>query len=321
VSLTKVLGAYPVLRQWDHTLTLTLGHQHRTSDRAFEAYETGFVSRDDGRDALFGEDHLLSARLDYRIGDAQNEIAAMLEVGGSSEAFSERPGSPRFNANRLVLTATKTAGLGPFTGLARLALGVGSDRLSPQKWFRLGAASVETRWRSDAHRVLAAAPAAPQDDLHFFAFSGIGPVGYLRRDLLVPISPELLRLTRTTDVAFSNSLLAGSLALRSSLPRIAGLDRTWRAVLAPLQVEVFSGIGALNLYDFAFDHFVADAGFGVHYDVSALRLGRDLITQSDVLSELRLVAKFPVWVSDPEVIGPDEDAFGFRWLVGIETRL
>jgi len=326
VSLTKVLGAHPVLRRWDHTLTLTLGHQHRTSDRAFEALKVSSPffdasQRPDplGLDSGFEEDHLLSARLDYRIGDGSNQIAAFGEVGGSASSFDDVLGFPS-NANRLFVTATKTRSLGPFSGLARVAVGLGADRLGSQKWFGLGAPSIESRWRSHAYRVLAAAPDDPQDDLHFFALSGVGPVAYLLREPrpLGTFEP----VARTPYPMTGTRLVAGALALRSGLPPIAGLDRTWRAVLAPLQVEVFSGVGALGRPggDFV-GEFVADAGFGVRYDVSALRLGRDLITQSDVLSGLRLVAKFPVWASDPEAIGPDEDAFGFRWLVGIETGL
>jgi hypothetical protein len=325
VSLTKVLGIHPVLRSWDHTLTLTLGHQHRTSDRAFEAFGDGAfdptrLNDAYGLDAIFGKDHLLAARLGYRLGDARSEIAVALEVGGSSGSFSERPGSPRFDANRLLLTATKTADLGPLTGLARFALGVGSDRLSPQKQFRLGAASVETRWRSHAYRVLAAAPAAPQGDLHFFALSGVGPVGYLLRE---PIALGPSEFTaRSFSPTTGTRLLAGTLTLGTGFPRVPDLGPEWQAALAPLRFEVFSGFGSLGQPggDF-FDTFVADAGVGVRYDVSALRLAPGLIAQSDVLSGLRLVAKFPVWVSEPEAIGPDEDAFGFRWLVGIETGL
>jgi hypothetical protein len=324
VSLTKVLGAYPVLRDWDHTLTFTLGHQHRTSDRAFQDFDP-FFERPTfdleflGLDSGFDEDHLLSARLDYRIGDDDDEIAAFAEVGGSISSQDDLFGRPS-NANRLFVTATKTSGTGPFTGLARVAVGLGADRLSPQKRFGLGTPSIESRWRSHAYRVLAAAPEAPQDDLHFFALSGVGPVAYLLRKPIALGSSDFT--TRSLAPITGTRLVAGSLALRSGLPTIAGLDRTWRAVLAPLQFEVFSGVGALGLPggDFV-GEFVADAGFGVRYDVSALRLGRDLIAQSDVLSGLRLVAKFPVWASDPEVIGPDEDAFGFRWLVGIETGL
>ncbi len=325
VSLTKVLGRYPTLRGWDHALSLTLGHQHRTSDRAFEAYDNNLFGDPllydaDGRDALFGEDHLLSARLDYRIGDGRSGIAAALEVGGSSDTFVDRAGSRRYNANRVVLEAAKAAALGPFTGLARFALGVGSDRLSPQKLFRLGASSVETRWRSDAYRVLAAPFAAPQGDLHFVALSGVGPVAYLRRDVFAALPPDGVGFVRGPDLDFSNSLLAGTLALHLPV-RVPGLGRSAQRVLGPLGVELFSGIGMLRLDAFDFDALAADAGVGLGYDLGALAQVSGLVAQSDVLRGLHLVAKFPVWASEPERIGPDEDPLGFRWLVGVEAGL
>ncbi len=114
-------------------------------------------------------------------------------------------------------------------------------------------------------------------------------------------------------------LLAGTLALRFGVPTVPGLDAEWQAFLAPLQFEVFSGIGSLRRSGGVFLDAVADAGFGVRYDVPSFALLRGVVAQSDVLSGLRLSAKFPLWVSDPDRIGPDEEAFGFRWLVGVET--
>lgn len=336
VSLTKVLGRYPTLRRWDHALTFTLGHQHRTTDRAFEDFDPVSSFPEDlsfpdafGLDAGFSEDHLLSARLDYRIGDAENEVTATVEVGGALGDYEQslpRAFAPneRFDANRVFLTATKAAGLGPFTGVARLALGVGSDRLSPQKQFRLGASSVETAWRSDAYRVLAAVPDDPQRDAHFFALSGIGPVAYLAR------APYPLDagaggpfMTGPSQRIAGTGLLAGSIALRLSPSRLPILYRAAHEVLSPLQFELFSGVGALasRLSNSLWDDFVADAGVGLRYDLGALGRYSDLIAQSDVLRGLHLVAKFPVWASKPERIGPSEEGFSFRWLVGVEAGL
>jgi hypothetical protein len=322
VAFTKVLGAYPVLRDWDHTLTLTLAHQNRTSDRAFEDFDPLVTFAEDdtfGADTGFDDAHVLSARLDYRVGDEASEIAAFLEVGGGLGESEFVSGDGAFNANRFHVTATKAGSVGPFTGLARFALGVGGEQLAPQKWFGLGAASVESRWRSDAYRVLVAAPDDPQDDFHFFAFSGVGPVAYLLGEPYLPVADEIVQ--RSPYPTTGTKLIAGTLALRSGLPRVPGLDPTWQALLAPLEFEVFSGFGSLSPGVHFSSDFVADAGIGVQYDVGALRLPRGLVAQSDVLSGLRLVAKFPVWASDPDQLGPDADAFAFRWLVGIETGL
>jgi hypothetical protein len=323
VAFTKTLGAYPTLRGWDHTLTLTLAHQHRFSDRAFEDFDplVTFTSADAfGLDTGFDDAHVLSARLDYRIGDEASEIAAFVEVGGSLGESEFLPSYATSNAHRLYVTATKSGHVGPFTGLARAALGVGADRLAPQKWFGLGAASAETRWRSDAYRVLAAAPDDPQDDAHLFALSGVGPVAYLLGEPY-EYNPLAAPTIRRPYPATGTKLIAGTLALRSGLPRMPGLDAMWQALLAPLEFEVFSGVGSLSPGTHFSSHFVADAGLGVRYDVGALDVARGLIQQSDVLSGLRLVAKFPLWVSDPAAIGPDEEALGFRWLLGIETGL
>ncbi|MEM1042424.1 MAG: M1 family metallopeptidase [Bacteroidota bacterium] len=333
VSLTKVLGRYPTLRRWDHSLTFTLGHQHRVTGRAFEDFDA-FPTRLDTRSGLtfpdafgldtgFGEDHLVSARLDYRIGDARGEVTVTGEIGGAMGIYEDSAPAfavgSEFNANRLWMTATKATDLGPFEGVARLALGIGSDRLSPQKRFRLGASSVETAWRSDAYRVLAAVPDDPQRDGQFFALSGIGPVAYLVRE--PSLTADGIRLPRSNQPTSGTSLIAGSLALRLGPARLLGLSRSAEAVLAPLRLEVFSGFGGVT------SDFAADAGLGVRYDLGALaplaRASRlaGLVAQSDVLRGLHLVAKFPVWASEPDRIGPDEEAFGFRWLVGIEAGL
>ncbi len=339
VSLTKVLGRYPTLHSWDHTLTFTLGHQHRTTDRAFEDFDpiSPFPADFDftdayGLDTGFGEDHLLSARLDYRVGDARNEFTASVEIGGATGQYEDSFPGPdavsSLNANRLLVTATKTTGLGPLEGVARFAVGLGSNRLSPQKQFRLGASSVETAWRSDAYRVLAAVPGNPQADGHFFALSGIGPTAYLlRKPYPLPTDFPFVSPPQNQRIA-GNELLAGTLALRLPV-RFAGQSQEMQALLAPLRLEVFSGFGAVtsSVANFDLDDFVADAGLGVRYDVGALTqyagFSRfaSVVAQSDVLRGLHLVAKFPVWASEPERIGPDEEAFGFRWLIGIEAGL
>lgn len=328
VSLTKALGRYPVLRDYDHTLTLTLGHQAQTSDRAFEALDVAYLNVPPqptitpdllGLDSGFNRDALFSARLDYRIGDEHDEIAVTAEVGGSLGELDSFIGRLPMNANRLAMTMAKSVDLGSFTGLARVAYGLGSDHLAPQKRFALGAPPVEDRWRSHAYRSLATAMDRPQTDAHFFAFSGVGPVAYLLHE---PYEADPYGFPYTARGPYpltGTQMLAGSLSLALGPFHVPGLGG--QAALDPLRFEVFSGAGALSgSFSGLFDRFVADAGIGLAYDVPDLAALSGVVAQSDVLSGLRLRAKFPLWASHPEYLGPDEDAFGFRWLIGIETR-
>lgn len=272
-----------------------------------------------GYDTGFGRDHVLSARLDYRIGDEHDEIAVTAEVGGS---LTNRPSlfGSSSNANRLAVTATKTAGLGPFDGMARVAYGLGGGGLAPQKRFALGAPAVEDRWRSHAYRSLATALDRPQTDAHLFAFSGVGPVAYLLHEPYEPDPYGFPAIRQGPYPRTGAQMLAGSLALTLGPLRVPGLDPETQAALDPLRFEVFSGAGALaERFSGLFDRFVADAGVGIAYDVPDLAALSGVVAQSDVLRGLRLRAKFPLWVSHPEYLGPNEATLGLRWLIGIET--
>jgi hypothetical protein len=72
------------------------------------------------------------------------------------------------------------------------------------------------------------------------------------------------------------------------------------------------------LAGFDADDLKADAGFGASYDVSQIPHLRRWTAQSDVLQGLDIVAKFPLWASDPGLIEGSTDEFEFRWLIGIE---
>src|SRR5690606_6300059 len=218
-------------------------------------------------------------------------------------------------------TMAKAADLGPFAGLARMAYGLGSDWLAPQKRFTLGAPPVEDRWRSHAYRSLAAAMDRPQTDAHFFAFSGVGPVAYLLHEPYEADPYGFPNAARGPYPLTGTQMLAGSLSLALGPFHVPGLGRGGQAALDPLRLEVFSGAGALSgSFSGLFDRFVADAGIGLAYDVPDLAALSGVVAQSDVLSGLRIRAKFPLWASRPEDLGPDEGAFGFRSLIGIETR-
>jgi hypothetical protein len=96
--------------------------------------------------------------------------------------------------------------------------------------------------------------------------------------------------------------------------------------LQPLRVEVFAGTGttfgtsSLGERRLALDNLRHDAGLGLRYDVQALPVFNRWRPQSDVLSGLRLVAKFPLWASDPDLIEVGSEAFAFRWLIGVQAR-
>ena len=145
-------------------------------------------------------------------------------------------------------------------------------------------------------------------------------MAYLAREPYPLVLEDPFNTSRPTQRIAGSRMIAGSLALRLPI-RLPGLSRTAQRVLDPLALEAFSGAGLVTPRLFSLDDFVADAGLGARYDLGALAGRWELIAQSDVLRGLHLVAKFPLWASDPERIGPDEEAVGFRWLVGVEAGL
>lgn len=313
------------LRPSPHRVSVILAHQHRATDRAFaffgtEAFRAAPVHAEPFlREAsaeevtLFGEGHLVSARIDYVLGDADGGLAATVEAGSTLGA-QEGPGA-RYDAARAFVSGSTSARLGPFVGRARLLAGMGSDGLAPQKRFRLGAVPAEARWRSDAYRALAAPFKAPREEAHLVALSGFGPVGYL---LPGTVPSHGMGLVERPE-PLGTGVVAGTLALELGPPRPAGASPESQALLDPLRFELFAGFGMLRGED-DWSPLLADAGLGVAYDVSALAPVEWLVAQSDVLQGLRLRAKFPLWLSHPEEIG-EEAAFGFRWLVGVQAGL
>jgi hypothetical protein len=286
VSLDKRLSGYRSAAA--RHLTLSLLHQQVPSDRTFLAGAAPLAP------ALrpLGRGQAISARLAYEVARGRDRLAFAVEAGSALAGGA--------SAVKGELEAAKAAGLGPLHGRARLKFGLGSRPLLLHKAFRLGAASLEEAWRHDAFRSVAALFEDPAGDVHLAALGAPGPVAYLLADAPVP--------------AAGRNVLAGSLSLSTGpLAR-----HPW---LAPLRAEAFSGLGTLwntaSLTD-AFDpgDYLADAGLGLSYDAAQVEALRRWTAQSDVLSGLRLAARFPLWVSDPDLLGED-DAFGFRWLLGV----
>jgi hypothetical protein len=114
-------------------------------------------------------------------------------------------------------------------------------------------------------------------------------------------------------------MIAGRLSLRT--PRFTG-----SSVVRPLRIGLFSGIGdawssGAFLAGFDADNLLADAGVSVDYDVSELNALDRWTAQSDVLSNLQITARFPLWASDPGLTQANDAELAFRWLLGIKMRL
>ncbi len=298
------------LADTNERLRFSLLQQLNPSDRAFGVQRSSLVCAPAYTGSLcsnpWGESHVLSARVDYTFAKGSDRIEAFAEFGGTVRPFTNyRDGraltSPLDQASRVALSARKTAALGSLTGQADLRLGYGGNGLLPHKKFILGGHSFEAQWRNDTYRQTSAAFEHPISDAHLVGVGPSGPVAYLRSGRLGQIGDHIL---------------SGRLSL-------GGVPFSTVNALSPLRLSVFSGLGTVwsdgvFLAGFDVDDLVADAGFGASYDVSAIpHLGR-WMAQSDVLQGLDIVAKFPVWASDPMLIEGSTDEFEFRWLIGIE---
>jgi len=296
LSFNKTLSSYG--DEVNRRFTVDLIHQYNPSDRAFGAGRLGLaLSVSNGNP--FMQEHMASARLGYEATHDSDRIALTAEAGGSL-----RDGSGA-SANRVVLEADKAMPLASrLQGMARLKAGAGSNQLAFFKQFRMGTTSVEDAWRNDAYRSLASVIDDPLVEDTFVAVEGVGPVAYL------------------TQVAnpIGSKVLAGSLSLIYTPARRS-------AWLSPLSLEIFSGIGAIwdpgsseQFIGYEEGDILADAGFGLAYDVSQVRALRRWTGQSDVLSGLNLVAKFPIYANEPDFTEEYKSELGFRWFVGISTR-
>jgi hypothetical protein len=288
LHLTAPLGS-PLTGETE-TLGLSVVHQLTPSDRVFGAR--------DGLGNPFGQSHLLSARLSHTIAADGNRLHGALEMGGSL-----RDDDPLGSATRVTVEARQTRTHGPLTFQADLQAGLGPDILVPQKQFRLGGRSVEAQWRDDAFRQGSAAFADPVGDAHLTAFGPAGPVAYLRTE------------TGAGPVAGSD-VLAGRLSV-STTP-FSSINP-----LSPLTLSLYSGLGTAwtrgaFLAGVDADDLLGDAGLGARYNLGAIPHLDRWTAQSDVLNNLAIVAKFPLWASDPDRIEAGQDPFAARWLIGVE---
>ena len=333
LALAHTFGRFAALGRSRGTLTLAATHFLQPSVRAFSV--DGF--------SVFRGEQVVYGTAAYEAGRGDNRVRLALDLGSSLRnqlgiAFANEFGpigfetDSRQSATRLTLDAQKTAAVGPLQGRARLAIGLGPNNLAFHRQFRLGAAPFEDVWRSAAARQFSAAWVNAEDQVPFQAFSGVGPVGYavpvsdpeVPCGIVGPCPPPSRRPGQPAgNTPVGTKMLAGSVAI--ALPRFTN------AALAPFTVEAFSGAGLLwgantlandglaaRPSRFALSNVVADAGVGVTFDVGGLaRLGR-WSAQSDVLRGLKVAAKFPLWLSDPDLVSADEDEFAFRYLFGVQ---
>jgi hypothetical protein len=304
------------LSDTDQRFRVALLQQLNPSDRVFGRYRSPTELRDPNGNRVgtattsinpWGQSHVASGRVDYTVTEGEDRFSIFAEAGGSFIGYGETETAdplPFDNATRASLQAQQTASLGALTGEAALQLGIGADGLLPHKRFRLGGRSVEAEWRSDTYRQGSSLFERPVADEHLVGFGPAGPVAYLQSGGL-----------RTTGLS-GQSMAAGRLSLGGApFPSINPLS--------PLRLSIFSGAGSVwNERPSNVDHksgkWVADAGFGAHYNLAEIPHLDRWTAQSDVLQGLDVVAKFPLWASDPGLIDSSQDEFEFRWLIGVE---
>ena len=302
ISIHKPLRS--PLANTNERLRFSLLQQLNPSDRAFGTVRTPGVIR-----TPWGESHALSARVDYTLQQGSDRINAFLELGGTVRPFTNSINrraltSPFDQASRFSLSAQKTTDLGPLTGQADLHFGYGGSGLLPHKQFVLGGRSLEAQWRNDTYRQSSAAFEHPVQDGHVVGFGPAGPVAYLRSSGI-----------RTPGLS-GDHLIAGRLSMGGTpFPQVNPLS--------PLRLSIFSGLGTvwsdgIFLAGFDADNLVGDAGLGARYSISEIPHLDRWTAQSDFLQGLDIVAKFPIWASDPALIDPDQNNLEFRWLIGVE---
>jgi hypothetical protein len=296
VQLQKPLS--PVLRDGSQTVGVGLTHQFNPTNRVFRFGDTAFGGNP------FLKTHLASATVRYRAAGGGDRISVLGEIGGSLRPSLGPGRSVPSSAARLRLEATRTRSIGPFTGRADAQIGLGSNDLVQHKRFVLGGRSVEARWRDDALRQASAAFANPVGDAHLVGYGPSGPVAYLRA-----AGARRARL-------IGSRVVSGRLSLQTT--PFGSVN-----ALSPLRVEAFSGLGTAwsggaFLSDFDADRLVADAGVGASYGLADIPHLDRWTRQSDALQNLRVVARFPVWASDPQIIEPGQDEVAFRWLIGVQ---
>ena len=292
------------LADTEERLQFALLQQWNPSDRAY-----GLDRTTTNPSNPWGQSHSVSGRLQYSVQEGSDRIDVTAEVGGALQPYQaagRTAPSALDQVSRLSLTAQQQANLGPLTGQAAFQFGLGADGLLPHKQFVLGGRSIQSQWRNDTYRQASAAFERPVSDAHLVGFGPAGPVAYLRSE-----TAAFERFGRTGE-----NTLAGRMSL-------GGHPFASVNALSPLRLSAFSGLGTVwsegaFLAGLEADDLVGDAGIGARYSLSEIPHLRRWTAQSDVLQGLDVVAKFPLWASDPDLIEAGQDEFAFRWLIGVE---
>jgi len=292
IAFTTPLHRHQLITGERHDVSFGLLHQLRTTPRA-TATEVAFG---------FFPENMVSGYASYAFTNERTRVEVRAEVGG---IVGEGIGSS--SANKVYVDAARATPIGPITAGTQIRAGWGAENLAMQKRYRLGEATYEDRWANDAYRTIGAVFADPLADPGWIAFAGPGPIAYATG------SSDSGNGASALDAPSGNNVLAASAVL---------VSEPFQAVrwLTPLQAEIFVGAGSTwngsDFDAFSTDGFLFDAGIGFRYDVSRLPALRRWAAQSDVLSNLHVTAKFPIWTSD-DVAGGSTGGFDFRWVMGI----
>lgn len=283
----------------------------------------------------------LTATLRYDAGGRRGDLSIALDLGGRiGQRLDDNLYVGRFDrlssGTQLTITLDRRATFGPLRARAGLMGGISSRNIATYRAFRLGQPSTLNTWKHDAARVAIAAAdesykfsANPTDPRRasvefplLYAVSQYGPMGYAVDD----DNYQQRGLFR-----FGSRILAGSLELGSA-PLMEALPLTAYAFSGAAYLPSFSnGLNAAQNSKPFFDaeHFFADAGIGARLVVGDIPKLRRWTAQSDILSDLSLVFKAPLYVyqrgyevrtSTNTVAEVKSDALAFRYLIGIEVR-
>ena len=286
LGLSHTLGRWAALGRDYGQFILQLTHQYSPTTRTFSF---------EGTPAWTPGMHLIWTHLGYAFSRPKGWLHARIETGEGSNGSGGTLGIVDFgwrpSKKRLQLTLHGQ-------------IGWGDGQLPKSRLFRLGSTPIEMSWRHAGFRSIAAAFSNARKVIHLIPLEAPGPVAYW--------SPKIRDPLRI----IGNVLLASSVTVNWA-PFGQGVGR-------PLRLEGFGSVGQTwfteptlaSRYTFAWDRFLADAGIGIHYalnDLPALSRWRD---QSEVLRDLQLQIRLPVWISHPELLG-ERRMFGWRWMLGI----
>ncbi len=346
------------------TLRFEATHVNSPWTRAFIPYndvEERFGSSSFG--GLRGIHELLGSAI-FTLGKSGgSSVMARLDAGGSignvrDEGF-QFDTNPFSAATRLTVTADYLADVGPLQARAGILLGIGSNRLSLHRAFRLGQPSEFELWDNAATRTVLGVTDESYDvesvtsrsalgfDLTYrqplvVGVSPYGPVGYTQASEQTAFgrfsTPAFLPASRTVQASLSlaSPALLEALPLRLGVFAGAALHPVHRGLLVGDEDDGngFFGGEAQDLFNF--DNFYADGGLSADLNFAEIPLLRRLTGQYEVFDAVHLTARLPFYVREPSTeqvectdelgnairrCGPPFDEIDFsRFLIGIVIK-